>query len=256
MEDSAVFYEGFADSYDDMVDWEKRLAFEGKFFDKLFKHYGVEKILDAACGTGRHSILFSKMGYKVLGVDNNESMLELARKNAKAGGVKGLRLQVADFLTLCDLIKSRFDTIVCLGNSLPHLVDDEDVLKALRNFFKLLKPGGLLLLQTVYFDHYLDSADSAVAVRDGLRNGRQVTFRRHYEFKGTKVIFHVSIYDLHSRELLENFSTPLNPIRRELLEAFLEKVGFTGIQFFEDISLKSLTTESRSLIGFAFRPKA
>jgi glycine/sarcosine N-methyltransferase len=256
MEECPVFYEGFADSYDDMVDWKKRLAFEGKYFDKLFKHYGVERILDAACGTGRHTILFAKLNYKVLGIDNNETMLELAKKNAKESGVKGIRFQQADLLKLPDTVKGRYDAIVCLGNSLPHLVDDEDVLMALRYFYKILKPGGLLLLQTVYFDHYLDSADSAVAVKDGIRNGRKVTFRRHYEFKGTKVIFHVSIYDRLSRELLEDFSTPLNPIRRELLETFLEKVGFTGMQFFEDISLKSLTPESRSMIGFAFRPKS
>ncbi len=250
-----MFYDGFANSYDDMVDWEKRLAFEGKYFDKLFKHYGIERILDVACGTGRHSILFAKLGYKVVGVDNNEVMLGLASKNAKESGVKGLRFQSSEMSELSDTVKGKFNAIVCLGNSLPHLVDDGDVLKALRHFHKLLRPGGLLLLQTVYFDHYLDSADSAVAVRDGVRNGRPVTFRRHYEFKGTKVIFHVSIYDRNSRDLLEGFSSPLNPIRRELLETFLEKVGFAGMQFFEDISLKPLTQESRSLIAFSFKPK-
>jgi len=250
-----VFYDAFADSYDDMVDWEKRLAFEGKHFDRIFKHYGIERILDAACGTGRHAIHFAKLGYRIVGIDNNESMLELASRNAKQAGVKGLKFQLAEFLTLKETIRGRYGSIVCLGNSLPHITEDSAILTALRNFYDILKPGGLLLLQTVHFDHYLDSADSAVAVTEGMRNGRHVIFRRHYEFKGTKVIFHVSIYDSNTRELLETYSTPLNPIRRELLETFLEKVGFTGVQFYQDITLKPLDSESRAMVSFAFRPK-
>ena len=251
-----MFYEGFADCYDDMVRWEDRLAFEGKYFDKLFKHYGVDRILDVACGTGRHTILFAELGYKVVGVDNNDCMLELAKKNIRAAGVKGIKFLKADMMALPEAIRGRYSCVVSLGNSLPHLVDDEEILEALRHFYKLLRPGGLMLLQTVHFDHYLDSSDSAVAVTEGIREGKPVTFRRHYEFKGTKVIFHVSIYDGSTRELLDTYSAPLNPIRRELLETFLEKVGFSGVQFYEDISLRPLTHASRSMFCFAFRPKA
>jgi hypothetical protein len=106
----------------------------------------------------------------------------------------------------------------------------------------------------VHFDHYLDSADSAVAVSEGIRNGREVTFRRHYEFKGTKVIFHVSIYDRGKRELLENYNAPLNAIRKDLLQTFLENVGFTTITMCRDFSMAPIKDKDRSLVVFARRP--
>jgi ubiquinone/menaquinone biosynthesis C-methylase UbiE len=254
-EDIQVFYEGFADSYDEMVNWESRIEFERKHFDRLFKYYGIQRVLDAACGTGRHCILFAELGYRVVGIDNNDAMLELAKQNIKESGVKGIKLHKGDLLNIRDVVKSRFDSVLCLGNSLPHITDDEQIVATLGQFREALKPSGLLLLQMVHFDYYLDSAESAVAVNEGVRKGRPVTFRRHYEFKGTKVIFHVSIYDGNSRDLLETYSTPLNAVRRELLENFLEKAGFTGVQFFKDVSLKPLTQEAKSLICFAFRPR-
>lgn len=250
-----MFYEELADSYDEMIDWQARLEYEKEKFEKLFKQFGVKKILDAACGTGMHSILFSGSGFKVVGADNSQAMLAQARINAKEHGEKGIRFVQADFVNLTAVVRGRFDAVVCLGNSLPHLVEDQDIIKALKEFYSLLRTDGLLIMQIVHFDHYLDSSESAVAVTEGIRDGRPVTFRRHYEFKGTKVIFHVSVYDRESRELLETFSSPLNAIRKELLETFMEKVGFANIQFYHDLGLKPLSPEDKSLIVIAIRPK-
>lgn len=250
-----MFYDEFADSYDEMIDWQARLEYEKLYFSKLFKKYGVKRILDVACGTGMHSILFNKMGYRVVGIDNSPGMLEQARRNAKEHGAKGLRFIEASLTSLPEVVKGRYEAIVCLGNSLPHLVDDQDIVKALSDFYSILRTGGILIMQIVHFDHYLDSAESAVAVVDGFRYGKPVTFRRHYEFKGTKVIFHVSVYERDSRDLLENYSTPINAIRRELLETFMEKVGFGDIQFYSDLAMNPLTQGAKSLVTLAQRTK-
>lgn len=250
-----MFYDGFADIYDEMIDWEARLAQEQEHFHSLFQKHGVKRILDVACGTGMHCIMFAKMGYKVVGADNSPSMLEFAKKNATKAGVKGVKFVEGEFTTLTQSVKRPFNAIVCLGNSIPHLVNDDDIVVALREFYELLRPSGLLVIQTVHFDHYLDCSESAVAVTEGHRDGRPVTFRRHYEFKGTKLVFHVSVYDGGSRELLENYSSPINPIRRERLETFLEKVGFSDIEFFHNIAGETLTSESKSMVCLAIRPK-
>ena len=252
---SDLFYDEFADYYDEMINWESRLKFERKHFKKLFGRYGVRRVLDAGCGTGRHSILFAGLGLSVVGIDISEPMLEQAKRNAEAEGAKGVKFAVGNFAELTKTIRGRFGAVVCLGNSLPHLIADADVVQTLREFYSLLRKGGLLVLQGVHFDHYLDSAESAVAVTDGERDGRPITFRRHYEFKGTKVIFHVSVFDRYRRELLENYNSPLNPIRRELLETFLEKVGFTDIQFYKDIAMRPRTAASKNIACLARKPE-
>lgn len=250
-----MFYDEFADSYDEIVGWHLRLDNECKQLIALFKRHGIKDVLDVGCGTGMHVIKLSKKGYNIVGVDYSPGMLAQARINAKEFKAKGLKFISGEFTRITRAVKGPFDAIICMGNSLPHLVDDDNIRITLAYFFKLLRPGGMFALQTVHFDHFLDSPESAVAVTDGIRHGRPVTFRRHYEFKGTKLIFHVCVYDANSRELLESFSSPINAIRKELLELFLEKGGFESIQYFSDLGLQPISEESKNLACLAFRPK-
>ena len=250
-----MFYEKFADSYDDMINWSARLSSEKDSLKNLFKETGTKSILDAGCGTGIHSVLFSKFGLKVVALDNNPSMLEIAQRNIEKYKVSKIKLIEGEFTDVSKTAKGPFDCVACLGNSLPHLVDDDDLIHALKEFRSILKPGGYTLIQMVHFDHYLDSADSAVAVSDGIRNGREVTFRRHYEFKGTKVFFHVSIYSRKHREMLENYSTPLNAIRKDLMVTFMERAGFSDIDVWSNFDKVPVEDQHRSLVFFGRNPE-
>jgi 2-polyprenyl-3-methyl-5-hydroxy-6-metoxy-1,4-benzoquinol methylase len=46
-----------------------------------------KRILDIACGTGRHSIELARRGYRVIGFDLSEGQLRLAGEKATAAGV-------------------------------------------------------------------------------------------------------------------------------------------------------------------------
>ena len=93
-----------------------------------------------------------------------------------------------------------------------------------------------------------------MAVTEGTRRGQKVIFRRHYEFKGTKVIFHVSVYDRFRRELVENFNAPLNAIRKDLLMNFMERAGFVDVSVSRDFSGVPVEDKDRSLVLFARKP--
>jgi len=54
-----------ASDYDEMVDWDKRLAREAPFFRDLFDGIGVNRLADVGCGTGKHAIMFSSWGQSV-----------------------------------------------------------------------------------------------------------------------------------------------------------------------------------------------
>ncbi len=59
------------------------------------------KVLDVGCGTGEHTILLTRLGYDVLGVDFAPEAVEQARRNAEAKAV-GARFEVADAMNLPD----------------------------------------------------------------------------------------------------------------------------------------------------------
>lgn len=75
-------YEGFAERYDLAFGrFEERDPSVNAFFRRLFDENGVCRVLDCACGTGRHLLLLHTLGCEVWGSDLSESMLAQARKN-------------------------------------------------------------------------------------------------------------------------------------------------------------------------------
>ena len=104
-------------------------------------------ILDAACGTGLSSIPLARAGYRVVGVDRSERMLQVAR--SKAGNALPVRFVWGDLLSL-DLPWT-FDAAVCMHSGLDYILDTEDLERALAALRRCLRPGGLLA-----FDKCLD----------------------------------------------------------------------------------------------------
>jgi len=71
----------------------------------------VTTFLDAPCGTGRATILLSKMGYKTTGVDLGQSALEVTKQKIKEADVTAT-VEAADIEDMPYLDKS-FDAILC-----------------------------------------------------------------------------------------------------------------------------------------------
>jgi len=134
-----------ASDYDQMVDWDKRLAREAPFFRDLFARFGVERIVDVGCGSAKHAIMFSQWGHEVVGVDPSESMLAQARENAEAAGVE-IPLVEGAFGELRRLVGTGYDAVLTLGNGLPHVEGLAGLREALRDFAAVLRPGGLVVL--------------------------------------------------------------------------------------------------------------
>lgn len=96
------------------------------------------RVLDVGCGAGEHTILLTKLGYDVLGVDYAPSAVEQARRNAEAKGVEA-RFEVADAM---DLGNAGYDTIV--DSALFHIFDATDRPRYVRSLHAACRPGGLV----------------------------------------------------------------------------------------------------------------
>jgi SAM-dependent methyltransferase len=130
--------------------------------ERLAREHGLtgRRVLDVACGTGHSFLPLLARGYEVSACDVSPEMV--ARAAAKAGGAA--RLEVADMRALPCL--GSFDLITCLGDSMNHLVEPDDVADAFDGMRRNLAPGGLIVFDVNTFAAYRTIGDSTAADDD------------------------------------------------------------------------------------------
>ena len=93
-------------------------------------------VLNAGCGAGSFTLRLLDAGYDVTSVDASEAFVERVRQLVGDRGA----VELADLHAL-RFEAGEFDAIVC-GEVLEHLDDDQT---AVREFARVLKPGGVVL---------------------------------------------------------------------------------------------------------------
>ena len=68
--------------------WTERTESEIKRALTMLRPEGGERILDLACGTGRHSLELVRHGFSVVGVEIGPELIEIARKDAAEQGLE------------------------------------------------------------------------------------------------------------------------------------------------------------------------
>lgn len=100
------------------------------------------RILDVPCGQGRHAHLLAEAGFDVTGLDYSVELL----KRAKARGTgTHLRYERGDMRALPKQWSGRFDAVLNLFTSFGFFTFPSDDAKVIREFARVLKPGGVLL---------------------------------------------------------------------------------------------------------------
>ena len=229
-------YDQFASDYDRFVNWQNRLDLEIPLIDSLIIKAVVDKtnraeirVLDAACGTGMHALALAGAGYQVCGADNSPAMVSRALKNAKKANAS-LCFETAGFGSFKKIFgEAQFDVVLCLGNSLPHLLVSAELHAAIKDFSACLRPGGLLLIQNRNFDAVLNKKDRWQEPQEYQQGDRQWVFQRFYDFNpdGTIQFNMVTLKrrtTQHWRPTV--FSTRLWPMRHDEISRDLVNAGF------------------------------
>lgn len=149
----AEMFQDIAELYDALIDWPKRLANEEPLYRSLFEACGVRRVLDAACGTGRHAAMFHSWGLHVEGADISPAMI--ARCREQFGESESLRWAVRAF-DQPHTDPESFDAVVCVGNSLALAPDLETVERAIGAMLAALRKGGMCVLQVLNLWHLPD----------------------------------------------------------------------------------------------------
>lgn len=236
-------YDQFSEDYDRFVNWEARLAVEIPFLvSELRPQKSTDNtpisVLDAACGTGQHVIALSKLGYHCAGADYSAKMIATARNNAKANHLEIPFIQ-AGFGELAHAFgKETFDRLICLGNSLPHVLDEVHMMQTLADFRAVLRPGGKIVLQNRNFDQVMRTRNRWMPPQTYREEDKTWIFTRFYDFDPDgRITFNiVTLFAQGGAEFQQRIiSTRLWPLQQAEMVELLDRAGFRQIQFYGDL---------------------
>jgi SAM-dependent methyltransferase len=216
----------------DLIFADKPYAAEAQFVDGLLGR-PRGRLLDLACGTGRHALEFTRLGWAVTGVDYGADLLVRARESAQAAGAE-IRFVEQDMCAL-DLGTERYDAITCLFDSIGYPQSDEGVVAALEGARRHLAPGGTLVAEFLHGPAMTASYDPVKVRTWALPDGGELLRVSLTQLDVEHSVMHVG-YDLveldpdgtyrRERETHANRYFTVSEMRSLLRMAGLEARGF------------------------------
>jgi 2-polyprenyl-3-methyl-5-hydroxy-6-metoxy-1,4-benzoquinol methylase len=143
MQDSNWFKTWFNTSYYHKLYFKRNIQEAGAFLDKLVEQLQLPtnaKVLDVACGKGRHSLWLAKYGFQVTGIDLSAESINYAIKQNHTN----TSFYVHDMRY--PFTYNYFDAVVNLFTSFGYFNSHVQNTKALIAMQKNLKPNGVLVL--------------------------------------------------------------------------------------------------------------
>ncbi|TMC46952.1 MAG: class I SAM-dependent methyltransferase [Chloroflexi bacterium] len=132
----------------DIIYADKDYSAEARFVhEQLQRHRrgAVVRILELACGTGRHAMALEALGYSIVATDHSEDMLTVAR--ARAAVTKSqVQFRHADMRQLGTDFAG-FDGAICLFDSIGYVRTNEAIEATLSGVVRALRPGGVFLCE-------------------------------------------------------------------------------------------------------------
>jgi SAM-dependent methyltransferase len=240
-----AFYTDISLVYDDLfpVSPEQRALFVS-----LMDDGGARSVVDCGCGTGSQLQPFAVTGLSCFGFDPDPSLVAIARR--KLATYPKTRVETGSFADLPRLVSFPSDLLMCLGNSLVHVPQDE-ASRFLADAAGALSRSGTLLLQILNYERLLREGVTELPMIRASEG--TVEFRRRYEWEGDrKVLFRTSLRFAGADEprIVRN-EIPLYPIYPEELWEMLTNAGFGDIRFYGDFARSEFSPGSEALVSLA-----
>jgi SAM-dependent methyltransferase len=137
---TARLFDAMADDYDTLEPWYAHLyaVLHPILLEALRGRGSRGRALDAGCGSGFQTTLLERLGYESHGVDVAPRLLAAARRRVPSSALALASVEALPYRG------ESFDALACCGSTL-SFVDDPPA--ALREFARVLRPGGRLLLE-------------------------------------------------------------------------------------------------------------
>ncbi len=222
-----------AQMWGDFIDWDKRRIGENNFLVNQFNKYNVKKVFDAALGDGCDSIYLIKQDFDVTSNEIDRTFRGEALRNAKRENVM-LKITNLDWRKLdSELAEGSFDAVILLGNSLTYLFTKKTQLEALRQFKKILKRNGILIIDERNYQYILDNR--AKILKENFHyTGKYVYCGNKVHGKPVEITDNKVKFEYTDERIKEIEYLTLYPFKKEEMKNLLNTAGFKSIKQFSD----------------------
>ncbi|MCL4511541.1 MAG: class I SAM-dependent methyltransferase [Bacteroidetes bacterium] len=253
--ESAPPYTVSAPIYDHMMrevdypSWAKYILMLMKLAGKETRRSKIKdtKLCELACGTGNISLIMSKLGYDVTGIDSSKQMLEVAQTKLSRTRRRNACFINHDMVTYSS--KETFDTAVCVYDSINYISDANALAQFFRNVYASLKPGGVFV-----FDASLESnslSDASLFTQRGRHKGIHYQRRSLYDPK-TKI--HTTYVRVQRKDELFEETHREYVYKLDTIRGLCGKAGFNEKFVAGDFTMLEANNESQRVHFVLVKP--
>jgi 2-polyprenyl-3-methyl-5-hydroxy-6-metoxy-1,4-benzoquinol methylase len=239
MNDTKSFYAGLSPFYHLIYpDWEESLLRQASHLDSVIREFwGSDccSILDASCGIGTQSLGLAKLGYDVKGSDLSPEEVERARQEAKERSLE-IDFHVCDMRHVFDHFSRQFDVVISCDNSVPHLLNDEEIRQTFEQFWRCTRPGGGCIISVR--DYEKEDCSQRQVKPYGIRDHDGTRWLLSQVWEPNKSTYDVSMYLIEDQGgndcRTHIFRATYYPIPIARLIELLKEVGFQDVERLDD----------------------
>lgn len=211
------------------------------FMDNLTHYLNLPedaKVLDLACGKGRHSIYLNQLGYTVLGVDLSENSIDIANKNAN----DTLHFKVHD---MREPFEEKYDAIFNLFTSFGYFEDDADNLKTLKAIKNSISEYGFAVIDFMNVPFVLDNL-----VAEEVKTVENIDFHLKRYLKDGFIIKEIDFDDQGQHY---HFSEKVRALTLEDFTQMMDQAGIYLLDTFGDYKLKKYQKKTSERLILIFK---
>lgn len=196
------------------------------------------KILDLACGKGRHAVYLNSIGYNVTGVDLSENSIDFAKQFEN----ETLNFDVHD---MCEPYEQRFDAVFNLFTSFGYFEKDESNLRTIKAIKEDLSEVGFGVIDFMNSDYVIKNlVPEETKTIEGIEFHIKRYVKNGYIFKG--IVFTHEGESYKYQERVRAFT--LNDF-----ETLFEKAGVYLLDIFGDYKLRKFDAKESSRLIMIFK---
>lgn len=242
--DSNKDYNNWFDSSYYHILYDNRDYNEAKEFVKtILNHLKLKKnskILDAACGKGRHSIEIEKFGYKVTGIDLSKNSIKEAKKNEN----KNLNFLIHDISVP---MNEKYDAVFNLFTSFGYhdKKKDLDVLNAIEIN---LKNNGIGIIDFFNINRVKNElVKKEIIVKKDIKFN--ITRKVNKNYVSKNIIF-------EDNQTIYNYNESVNALSLKEFEEYFSKTNLEILEVFGDYNLKEFKTNVSPRLIILFQKRS
>lgn len=207
------------------------------FMDNLTQYLNLPedaKILDLACGKGRHSIYLNSLGYNVTGADLSENSIKEASKFSN----ETLHFKVHDMRETCE---EKYDAIFNLFTSFGYFESDDDNLTTLKAIHNSLNQTGFACIDFMNVDYVIENL-----VPEEVKTVEGIDFHIKRYVKDNHIFKEI---DFEADGEKHHYTEKVQALRLEDFEKMMEEAGIFLLDVFGNYKLqKFFKNQSERLI--------